>query len=395
MTGLELAPDVRMIRDVVARFVDTELKPLEELVLRREAERGLKDTQILPAEIEGALQKKAKDIGLWGIDVPSEYGGQDLGAVTKCVVIEQLKHTIVPFVLPPDSPNLYLLQPLCRGEQVERYLLPYARGQKKSCLALTEPGAGSDAAAIKTRAERRNGKWVLNGTKTFISHARSADFIIVIAMTDPAKGAHGGMSAFLVDAGTPGLTIPTSFPMIGEYHPYEVRLENVELDDSHLLGETGQAFAPLQTRLGIRRVEIGARCLGLAVRCIQMMIEQANLRSTFGAPLASRQTVQWWIADSWQEMEMVRLITYQLAVRIDRGERDIRTQAAMVKVQATEMIGRVVDRTIQLFGGMGVSKELPLEYIYRLVRVYRIVEGPSEIHRWVIARDLLKNGLRS
>lgn len=395
MTGLELAPDVRMIRDVVARFVDTELKPLEELVLRREAERGLKDTPILPAEIEGALQKKAKDIGLWGIDVPSEYGGQDLGAVTKCVVIEQLKHTIVPFVLPPDSPNLYLLQPLCRGEQVERYLLPYARGQKKSCLALTEPGAGSDAAAIKTRAERRNGKWVLNGTKTFISHARSADFIIVIAMTDPAKGAHGGMSAFLVDAGTPGLTIPTSFPMIGEYHPYELRLENVELDDSHLLGETGQAFAPLQTRLGIRRVEIGARCLGLAVRCIQMMIEQANLRSTFGAPLASRQTVQWWIADSWQEMEMVRLITYQLAVRIDRGERDIRTQAAMVKVQATEMIGRVVDRTIQLFGGMGVSKELPLEYIYRLVRVYRIVEGPSEIHRWVIARDLLKNGLRS
>jgi (R)-benzylsuccinyl-CoA dehydrogenase len=126
-----------------------------------------------------------------------------------------------------------------------------------------------------------------------------------------------------------------------------------------------------------------------------MMIEQANLRTTFGAPLASRQAVQWWIADSWQEMEMVRLITYQLAARIDRGDRDIRTDAAMVKVQATEMIGRVVDRAIQLFGGMGVSKELPLEYIYRMVRVYRIVEGPSEVHRWVIARDLLKNGLRS
>lgn len=394
MSPLELPDDVRMIRDVVARFVESELKPLEELVLKREAERGLKDTPILPPEVEASLQRKAKEIGLWGIDVPTDYGGQNLGAVTKCVVIEQLKHTIVPFVLPPDSPNLYLLEPLCRGEQIERYLLPYARGEKKSSLALTEPGAGSDAGAIKTRAARRDGKWVLNGTKTFISHARTADFFIVIAVSDPEKGAHSGMSAFLVDADTPGVSIPTSFPMIGEYHPYEVRLDDVTLDDSHLLGPAGQAFAPLQRRLGIRRIEIAARCMGLATRCIQMMIEQANMRSTFGAPLASRQAVQWWIADSWQEMEMVRMITYQLAARIDRGDRDIRTAAAMVKVQATEMIGRVVDRAIQLFGGMGVSKELPLEYIYRMVRVYRIVEGPSEIHRWVIARDLLKNGLR-
>lgn len=391
----ELPQDVRMIRDVVARFVETELLPLEGLVLRREAERGLADTPILPPEIEADLQQKAKAIGLWGIDVPSEYGGQDLGAVTKCVVIQQLKHTIVPFVLPPDSPNLYLLRALCRGEQVERYLLPYARGQKKSCLALTEPGAGSDAGAIKMRAERRNGKWVLNGTKTFISNARTADFMIVIAVTDAAKGAHGGMSAFLVDAGTHGVTIPTSFPMIGEYHPYEVSFQDVELDDRHLLGEPGEAFGPLQTRLGVRRTEIAARCLGFATRCIRMMIDQANLRSTFGAPLASRQAVQWWIADSWQEMEMVRLVTYRLAARIDRGDRNIRTEASMVKVQATEMIGRLVDRAIQLFGGMGVSKELPLEYIYRVVRVYRIVEGPSEIHRWVIARDLLKNGLPS
>jgi (R)-benzylsuccinyl-CoA dehydrogenase len=394
MQPLELPADLKMIREVVAKFVANELRPLEELVLRREAERGMSDTPILPPEVEAGLQKKAREIGLAGIDVPEEFGGQNLGAVTKCAVIEQLKHSIVPFVLPPDSPNLYLLQMLCRGPQIERYLLPYARGEKKSCLALTEPGAGSDAAAIKTRAERRAGKWVLSGTKTFISNARSADFMIVIAVSDPSKGAHGGISAFLVDTKTPGVTVPSSFAMIGEYHPYEVRLDNVELGDDRLLGEPGQAFAPLQTRLGIRRVEIGARCLGLAARCIQMMIDQANLRTTFGAPLASRQAVQWWIADSWQELEMVRLITYQLAARIDRGDKDIRTDASMVKVQATEMIGRVVDRAIQLFGGMGVSKELPLEYIYRMVRVYRIVEGPSEIHRWVIARDLLKNGLR-
>ncbi len=174
----------------------------------------------------------------------------------------------------------------------------------------------------------------------------------------------------------------------------DIVFDNVTLDDRQVLGEVGNAFAPLQRRLGVRRMEIAARCLGLASRCIEMMIEQANGRSTFGRPLADRQTIQWWIADSYQELEMVRLLTYRLASRVDRGDPDLRTEASMAKVQSTEMITRVVDRAIQTFGGMGVSKELPLEYIYRAVRVYRIVEGPSEVHRWVIARDLLKNGLR-
>jgi (R)-benzylsuccinyl-CoA dehydrogenase len=145
----------------------------------------------------------------------------------------------------------------------------------------------------------------------------------------------------------------------------------------------------------VRRLDIASRCIGLATRCLNMMIEQANSRSTFGALLADRQTVQNWISDSYQELEMVRLLVYRLAWKVDRGDSDFRREGSMVKVQATEMIARVTDRAIQLFGGMGVSKELPLEYMARMVRVLRIVEGPSEVHRWVIARDLLKNGMPS
>ncbi len=388
----ELPDDVVQVRDSVRRFVREELLPLERTVIRREAERGLADTPILPPDVAAALDAKAQALGLWGIDVPAQFGGQELGALVKCVVTEELKYSIVPFVLRPDSPNLHFLQQCARGPQIERYLLPYASGQKKSCLALTEAGAGSDAGAISMRAVRIEGGWRLNGSKTFISNAKSSDFIITMAVAESETGERLGISAFLVDRDTPGLTIPASYPMIGEYHPYEVHYQDVEVTDDQVLGDIGRAFAPLQRRLSIRRAEIGARCVGLAQRCLDMMIEQAGLRVTFGKPLAERQSVQWWIADTWQEIESVRVLTWRLASRIDRGG-DIRREASMVKIMATEMIGRVVDRAIQLFGGMGVSKELPLEYIYRLVRVYRIVEGPSEIHRSIIARDLL--GMRT
>lgn len=384
----ELPDDVVQVRDSVRRFVREELLPLERTVIRREAERGLADTPILPPDVAAALDAKAKALGLWGIDVPAQFGGQDLGALVKCVVTEELKYSIVPFVLRPDSPNLHFLQQCARGPQIERYLLPYAAGDRKSCLALTEAGAGSDAGAIAMRAVRIRGGWRLNGSKTFISNAKSSDFIITMAVAESETGERLGISAFLVDRDAPGLTIPASYPMIGEYHPYEVHYADVEVADDQVLGEIGRAFAPLQRRLSIRRAEIGARCVGLAQRCLDMMIEQAGLRVTFGKPLAERQSVQWWIADTWQEIESVRVLTWRLASRIDRGD-DIRREASMVKIMATEMIARVVDRAIQLFGGMGVSKELPLEYIYRLVRVYRIVEGPSEIHRSIIARDLL------
>lgn len=388
-----LPEELRMLRDTVARFVREELIPLEATVIRREAERGLTDAPLIPPELEAGLARKAKAIGLYGIDVPEEYGGQNLGMLAKAVVIEEMKYSITPFILPPDSPNLWMLRETCKGGQIQKYLLPYASGDKKSAIAISEPGAGSDPAGMKTRAEYKNGKWVLNGQKIWISHARHADFIIVMAVTDPEKGTRGGMTAFLVDKDTRGMSIPSVFSTMGEHAPYAVFFDNVELSDDQVLGEVGHGFAPMQNRLGVRRMEIACRALGYARRCMDLMIEQANQRKTFGALLAERQQVQWWLADSWQEMEMVRWITWRLAWKMDQGEKNWRREAAMVKLQGSEMIGRVVDRAIQLFGGMGVSKDLPLEYIARACRVFRIYEGPSEVHRWFIARDLLRHGL--
>ncbi|MBX3663782.1 MAG: acyl-CoA dehydrogenase family protein [Burkholderiales bacterium] len=388
-----LPEELRMLRDTVARFVREELLPLERDVIKREAERGMTDAPLIDPEVEKALSQKAKDIGLYGIDVPEEYGGQNMGMLAKAVVIEELKTSIVPFVLPPDSPNLWMLRETCKGDQVQKYLLPYANGEKKSAIAISEPGAGSDPAGMKTRAEYKNGKWVLNGQKIWISGARKADFIIVMAVTDPEKGSRGGITAFLVDKGTKGLSIPSVFNTMGEHAPYAVFFDNVELSDDQVLGEVGKGFAPMQNRLGVRRMEIACRSLGYARRCMDYMLQQANQRKTFGALLAERQQVQWWLADSWQEMEMVRWITWRLAWKMDQGGADWRREAAMVKLQGSEMIARVSDRAIQLLGGMGVSKDLPLEYIARACRVFRIFEGPSEVHRWFIARDLLRNGM--
>ena len=389
----ELPEELRMLRETVARFVREELLPLERDVIKREAERGLTDAPLIDPDVEKHLADKAREIGLYGIDVPEEYGGQNMGMLAKAVVIEELKTSIVPFVLPPDSPNLWMLRETCKGEQINKYLLPYASGDKKSAIAISEPGAGSDPAGMKTRAEYKNGKWVLNGQKIWISHARHADFMIVMAVTDPAKGSRGGITAFLVDKGSKGLSIPSVFNTMGEHAPYAVFFDNVELSDDQVLGDVGNGFGPMQNRLGVRRMEIACRSLGYARRCMDLMLKQANERKTFGALLAERQQVQWWLADSWQEMEMVRWITWRLAWKMDKGGGDWRREAAMVKLQGSEMIARVSDRAIQLLGGMGVSKDLPLEYIARACRVFRIFEGPSEVHRWFIARDLLRNGM--
>jgi (R)-benzylsuccinyl-CoA dehydrogenase len=388
-----LPEELRMLRDTVARFVKQEMIPLEKEVIRREAERGLTDAPLIAPDVEQELARKAKEIGLYGIDVPEEYGGQNLGMLAKAVVIEEMKYSITPFILPPDSPNLWMLRETCKGDQIQKYLLPYASGEKKSAIAITEPGAGSDPAGMKTRAEYKNGKWVINGQKTFISGARKADFLIVMAVTDASKGSRGGMTAFVVDQGTDGLSIPSVFNTVGEHAPYAVFFDNVEVGEDKVLGSIGQGFAPMQNRLGVRRMEIACRAMGYARRCLDLMIPQANERKTFGAPLADRQAVQWAIADSWQEMEMVRWITWRLAWKMDQGEKNWRREAAMVKLQGSEMVGRVVDRAMQLFGGMGMTKDMPLEYIYRACRPFRIYEGPSEIHRWFIARDLLRHGL--
>lgn len=206
----QLSDELKMLQSLVRKFVENDLMPYEKLVIEREANRGLSDEPVLPSEIEQKLLKKAKEIGLWGIDVPQEYGGQGLGSMAMVVVIEELRKTIVPFIFPPDAPNLHFLKECANEEQKEKYLIPYSRGELRSCLALTEPAAGADAGGIQMRAVRKGDKWVLNGTKIFISNAPRTDFIITMAVTDPKKKQRGGITAFIVDKNTPGLSIPSS-----------------------------------------------------------------------------------------------------------------------------------------------------------------------------------------
>lgn len=242
--GFELPDHVRQVADTVRHFVREELLPFERMVIRREAERGLADTPTLPPEVSAALDEKARALGLWGIDVPAVYGGQDLGTLVNCVVTEALKYSMVPFVLRPDSPNLHYLQQCASVPQIERYLRPDAAGPKRSCLALTEAGAGSDAGAITMRAVRRGDQWVHNGSRIFISNAKASDFIITMAVNEAEGGERLGIGAFLFDAGTP-LTIPGSYPTIGDSHPCEVHYDDVTVGNDRsviardLLGHGG------------------------------------------------------------------------------------------------------------------------------------------------------------
>lgn len=383
-----LPEEVQMLQELVEKFVQNELMPLEPRVLDREAH-GVRP--LLTAEETDALHERCKEIGLFGLDVPEELGGAALGPVAKMAIGEELHRCVVPFLFPPDSPNLHMLLATANDAQRKRYLEPYARGETTSAIAISEPGAGSDPANMTTRAEKRGGDWVLNGRKIWVSRIASADFSIVMAVTDPAKKSRGGITAFLVDRDTPGMKISEPYLMLGGHATHEVVFEDCRLPESQVLGEIGAGFAPMQLRLTVRRLEMGATCVGIARRALDLLIEQANNRSTFGAKLADRQAVQWWIADAATKIHATRLMVRDAALKVEAG-RDVRTEASMIKVFATEMAGEVVDNAMQSYGAMGITKEMPLQLAAQQVRAARVYEGPTEVHRWVIARRLLRDG---
>lgn len=382
---MELTQEQRMLQDLVRRFVNDELMPLEPTVLKREAETGR--MELLPDE-RARLDGLAQTLGLWGLDAPEALGGFDMPVTAMTAVNEELGRTVTPYDLPPDSPNLRMLLETVNAQQREQYLAPYAQGKTISAIAISEPGAGGDPAAMTTRAHRDGDSWVLNGRKIWISRAAEADWTIVMAVTDKALGVRGGISAFLVDRGTPGFVIERRIPMLGGHSTYEIILDNCRIPAGQLLGQEGFGFKPMQTRLSTRRVQMAAWCIGRAQRALDMMCEYAPQRSTFGAPLAQRQTVQNWIADAAIRIHAARLMTYDAAARIDRGEQ-ARTQVSMIKVFTTEMAWDILDNAMQLFGGMGMAKEMPLQQMAAQTRLARIYEGPTEVHRWVIARELL------
>lgn len=384
-----------MIREVARRFTKNELLPLEQVLLEREMRMWTDGYTLLPDDAHAHLLQVTKEMGFWGIEVDEKFGGQGLGMLAKTLVVEEMSKSLVGFsphgfTLPPDAPNLYYLNECGTAAQREKYLAPYCRGEIESAMMATEPAAGSDIAGLKTTAVRKNGKWLINGSKLFISKCDEDKlFFICIAVTDAQAPTKRRFSAFLIDKGTPGLQIGKAIPVIGAMPTWSVFLDNVEVGDEAVLGEIGDAFIPLQNRFGVRRIELAAHCTGMADRLIQMMVDQASMRSTFGSPLAERQTVQNWIADSTIELQGVRLMLYHAAWKSDAGHKDMRIEAASLKVAATEMLTRIADRAIQLHGGSGLSRELGIEYVARMVRIWRIVEGASEIHRVSIAKRIL------
>lgn len=383
--NFELDEDHRMIADLVRRFVDDELVPLEGKVLARDiAGDGLHLTRDEHAHVN----QVSRDMGLWGLDAPEDVGGHDLPAVAMVAVNEALGRSIVPYTIPPDSPNLRMLAATVDDRQREAYLAPYVRGETISAIGISEPGAGSDPAGMKTTAVRDGDDWVLNGRKIWITKADRADFTIVMAVSDKEKGARGGMTAFLVDRDAPGFNVVRPIPMIGGETTFEVELDECRVPGWKLLGTEGQGFAPMQLRLNTRRAEMAANAIGMAQRAMEMMIDYAPQRTTFGKPLSERQTVQNWIADAAIRIHAARLMAYDCAWKIDQ-QRDVRMEVSMIKSFALEMAWEVIDHAMQCFGAMGMTREMPLQQMAGRIRLMRIYDGPTEIHNWVVARNLL------
>jgi acyl-CoA dehydrogenase len=381
----ELSEEHRMLKDLVARFVKDELMPLEAGVLAREAERqGLG----LGAAEHKRLDDISRELGLWGLDAPEDVGGSDLPVTAMVGVEEEFGKTVTPYTLPPDSPNLRMLMATVNERQREAYLAPYVRGDTISAIGISEPGAGGDPAGMITRAVRDGDDWIINGRKIWISRAAEADFTILMAVTDKEKAARGGISAFLVDKGTPGFNVLRRIPMIGGAATYEIALEDCRVEGWKLLGVEGQGFAPMQLRLGTRRVQMAAWSIGMAQRALDMICDYAPQRVTFGQPLSERQAIQWWVADAATKIHAARLMTYHCAWKLDRGD-DVRQEISMIKGFATEMAYEVVDHAMQTFGAMGMTKELPLQLMSAKLRTMRIYDGPTEVHKWVVARNLL------
>ena len=380
-----LEEEHKLLQDLVARFVRENLIPLERQVLERDANG---QGAYLSHEEHDRIDAVSREMGLWGLDAPEDVGGADLPTVAMIGVNIEMGKTCVPYHLPPDSPNLRMLMATVNEDQRERYLAPYVQKGTVSAIGISEPGAGADPAAMITRAVREGDEWVINGRKIWISRAQEADFTILMAVTDKQKGARGGISAFLVDRGTPGFNVLRRIPMLGGQFTYEVALENCRVPAANLLGVEGQGFAPMQVRLSTRRLQMASWSIGMAQRALDMMLEYAPQRVVFGEPLANRQAIQWWIADAYTRIKAATLMTYETAWKLDR-QADVRTDISSVKAYATEMAYDVLDHAMQMYGAMGVTKELPLSLMQAQMRTMRIYDGPTEVHKWVVARNLL------
>ena len=387
--NLEPTEEQKAIVAQVRRFVREEIVPLEDKLDP--------DASELAPEDHARLVAKVKAMGLYGLDIPAEYGGPGIDMTTRVLLaIEMGQHRAgiyVPCYGVFGAAGLAQLYEATE-EQKEKYLRPMLRGEKRGFFGLTEPSGGSDPArAIRTRAVRDGDDWVINGSKVFISGADKADFGLLFARTDPEKG-RGGVTCFIVETSTPGFHVRRVVHTLRSSHyATELSFDNLRVPDSNILGEVNKGFAIANERLSRQRIPYAAQCMAPAVKAHEMAIEYAKQRETFGAVLASRQAIQWMLVDNEIDIRQATLMTLAAAAKADRGE-PFRMEAGLAKLVASEAAGRVVDRSMQIFGGYGMTKDFPFERWYRELRFRRVGEGPNEVQRHVVARDILGASLK-
>lgn len=378
-----LSNEQEMIIDSVKNFVEQELYPHEDEVEK---------SNHIDESLAESIKKKAIQLGLYATNMPEEYGGGGLDTLTLCLIEKELGKANFGLQYIVARPSNILMA--CKGDQIEKYLIPTIRGEKVDCLAMTEPNAGSDVRSMQCRAEKDGDFFVINGSKHFISHADMADFVILFAASgseETSRGVKKKITSFLVDIGTPGFSVEPGYNSVSHrgYHNFILNFDNCRVHKSQVLGEVDHGFDVANEWLGATRLSVASMCLGRAERAIQIAIEWAATREQFGQTIGKFQGVSFKLADMSMELHAAELLTLRAAWKDTKGEMT-NSDAAMAKLKATETLAMVSDEAIQILGGMGLMDELPLERIWRDHRVERIWDGTSEIQRHIISRSLLR-----
>ena len=386
---LSLSEEQKMIVDQVRRYVRDEIWSIEDKLDP--------DTDELEPDDFARLTAKTEEMGLFGLDIPPEFGGPDIDIVTRTLIaIEMSQHRAGLYAPCYNTFGGAGLAQMFEAneEQREKWLYPTLRGEKKVFFGLSEPSGGSDPArAIQTRAVADGDDYVINGAKLWISNADRADYGLVFARTDPSKG-RGGVTCFIVDTDTPGFHVRRIVHTLrSARYATELQFTDMRIPKANILGKLNGGFSIANDRLSRQRIPYAATCIGVAIKAQELAIEYAKIRETFGAPLASRQAIQWMLVDNECDIRAARWHTLEAASKAHNGE-PFRMEASIAKVTASEAGGRVVDRCMQIHGGLGVAKDMPFERWFREMRIRRIGEGPSEVQRHVIARDILGSSLR-
>jgi alkylation response protein AidB-like acyl-CoA dehydrogenase len=386
---MEFTDDQKLLRKSVRDFCEKEVKPIA-----AEVDQESK----FPAE----TLKKMAGLGLFGIPVDPKYGGVGAGYTGYCLAVEEVARTCMSHAVIVGAHTSLCAIPMQQSgtdEQKERFLGKLASGEMLGAFALTEPGTGSDAANIKMKAEQKGGEWVLNGQKTWITNGAEADVVIVMAVNNPALGARGGITAFIVEKGTPGFSVGSKFDKMGirGSSTTELNFEDCRVPETNVLGDVGAGFRVAVGTLYSGRLTLGAGCLGGSLAAMEESIKYARERKAFGQAIAKFQAIQFKIADMAVGVHAMRTLVYDLAAKMDAGMKgmrreDMERQSAIVKLYCSEASHDIVDEALQIHGGAGYSKDFPVERYYRDQRVVEIFEGTSEIQRLIISEDVLKRG---